>query len=262
LKRRRPGERVQRSLEQRRAANPAPEGNEAGATIRRSPRLGRSAQNARAGSASQAGERTRRSMSSGTSPTLPSQSPEARKNEGKNLLLSAALAGLMSAGLATACGSDDSTPNTGNRPVHTGKEGEYNNVLSEDSCGGVHCVVLPEDKGLSGQKIYESGGCDNCHGVWNDDYSEVDMTKFMLDLEPGEDGDARVQQFHVSSDDKLISAMVFGVQETHGDYWSSVMPAYRADYSVAELKRTLEHLRTLEVGSRAYPYFGDPEPTK
>lgn len=136
-------------------------------------------------------------------------------------------------------------------------------TLSEQSCkgmngcGGAGCVTMPKDSGKSAQEILDEEGCANCHAHWNDDYTEFDYSTFTLPYGAGQTDEGKLAQFEAASDDRLVSIVVFGTQgiESGGIYFSN-MPSYREKLSLAEIRRTVKHIRSMPKLPKAYEYFG------
>ncbi|MBM4363747.1 MAG: hypothetical protein FJ104_13785, partial [Deltaproteobacteria bacterium] len=132
-------------------------------------------------------------------------------------------------------------------------------TLSEQSCrgmngcGGLGCVQMPEDQGRTGKDIYETGGCENCHGKWSEDYSSVDMSVYAVNHDGTHTDEEAVQKWKDASVDRLVGVMVYGTQgfAPSGVAFTN-MPSYRADYSVAEIRRTVEYLKTLPTFVQVY----------
>ncbi|HVU00678.1 MAG TPA: hypothetical protein VHE30_02970 [Polyangiaceae bacterium] len=124
------------------------------------------------------------------------------------------------------------------------------------ACAGVGCLDLPKDTGLTGQEIYESGPCGNCHADWSGD--EPNYKKYALVYDPYTlTGEEVTKRFQESSDERLLSSVVWGVQGFYTDYIPfSNMPAYYQKYSLAEIRRVVEHVKTLETFPYAAEQFG------
>jgi hypothetical protein len=127
-------------------------------------------------------------------------------------------------------------------------------------CGpGMSCVVLPADGKKTGKEIYEeqlpiSGewGCGStCHGQFNPTY---DLNHFTLYVRPGTvTPDEALARFKTGSRDRLSSIIAFGVQglnENGAAY--STMSGYHSYYSVAEIGRLIDYVRTLPVEVKVY----------
>lgn len=140
-------------------------------------------------------------------------------------------------------------------------------VLTEHSCkgmngcGGMACVELPEDSGLSGKEIYEDGPCSGCHASWDVVGGEYvgDFSKYNVVRRPGTTEQEALERFNNSSDARLLATIVFGVQFHYDEpdgLFTSNMPAYHSEYSREEIRRVVEHIKTLEVFSEEYAIFG------
>ncbi len=128
-----------------------------------------------------------------------------------------------------------------------------------NSCMGISCVVLPKDSGLSGEEIYRDGPCAGCHGNW-EDYENPNLGVYTVwhgwDVSP----DAATKRFQESSDQRLISILAFGTQGQYPDGTPfSNMPAYYQKYSLAELRRAIDYVKTLPVETLAYEVPGAEE---
>lgn len=130
-------------------------------------------------------------------------------------------------------------------------------VLTEHSCSGsngcngLSCVVLPKDTGRSGKEVYEAkfeepgpGACINCHAVWADDHENKDVTKFRVIVMPGSTRTTANWLERSAAEQERVVA--FGVHGTlpNGLAYNN-MSAYHKVLSRGEIKRVVEHLRTL-----------------
>jgi len=139
----------------------------------------------------------------------------------------------------------------------------HGGVLTEHSCkainvcGGVGCVYLPPDKGLTGKELYESGPCGNCHGDWSDSDSPNFNSYTVVH---GDDltGEQALARFENSTDKRLVSITVWGTTGFHGDTPYYNMPTYYPTYSLAEIKRVIEHIKTLPKKTDRYDIWGAP----
>jgi hypothetical protein len=125
-----------------------------------------------------------------------------------------------------------------------------------NSCMGISCVVLPKDTGLTGEEIYRDGPCAGCHGNW-EDYDNPNLGVYTVwhgwDVSP----EAAVKRFEDSSDLRLKSILVFGTQGQYPDGTPfSNMPAYYQKYSLAEIERTIDYIKTLPLETLAYEVPG------
>ena len=124
------------------------------------------------------------------------------------------------------------------------------------SCGGAGCVVLPEDAGLTGKEIYSAGPCGNCHGDWSD-YENPNFNVYTIVHGSELTGEQAETRFKTSTDQRLLSILIFGTQGLHPDGTPySNMPAYYQKYSLAEIKRTLEYVKSLPTATAEYEIFG------
>ncbi len=133
--------------------------------------------------------------------------------------------------------------------------------LSEHSCqalnicAGMSCVDLPEDKGLSGAAILtgsdngkEVGSeikCSFCHGEGTD--------KFVLPIAPGTDATAAIAAFQARPESALIAKIAFGIHGVAADGVAFAnMPGFYKSYSLAEIKRTAAHIKTLPIEAKSW----------
>jgi hypothetical protein len=115
-----------------------------------------------------------------------------------------------------------------------------------NSCGGVSCVVLPTDSGKTGEEVW-SGTCADCHGA----------DAFTLYTAPGADQAAAQTQFAALTQANLVTIAAFGYRGLNSDGSASAnMPGFHERYSVAELERVAEYLRTLDVEPYEYAVVG------
>ena len=125
-----------------------------------------------------------------------------------------------------------------------------------NSCGGAGCVVLPADTGLTGKEIYSAGPCGGCHGDW----SNPDKPDFNIyNVVHGSDlsDEQALTRFKDSTDQRLLSIVIFGTQGLHPDGTPySNMPAYYQKYSLAEIKRAVQYVKTLPTAVEQYDIFG------
>jgi hypothetical protein len=108
-----------------------------------------------------------------------------------------------------------------------------------NSCGGISCVVLPEDQGRSGEEIYNTSCGPACHGG---------IAEFKLWIHPGVDPVEAVADFEEHTTEYFTHMLAFGSRGMNesGTAYANV-PARHETHSVAELIRVIDYLRTLPV---------------
>lgn len=134
---------------------------------------------------------------------------------------------------------------------------KYSYTLTEhtcramNSCGGMSCVLTPPDGKKKGSAIYAES-CKGCHGS-----TEGTFTYF---VPPGTDLTAAAAAFAARPAAVQVSIVAFGTLGVNENGTSFTnMPAFREKYSRAELVRTVEYLRTLEVVPEEYGIVGTTE---
>lgn len=120
-----------------------------------------------------------------------------------------------------------------------------------NSCGGMSCVVLPVDQGRTGAAIYAGDdSCSGCHGT--DD--------FTLFVRPGTDVTKAMADFPTKPLAKLSAIVAFGVRGYSANGVSEAfMPGHHEKYSLAEIQRTIDYVRTLPLKVEEYGILGVTE---
>jgi hypothetical protein len=119
-----------------------------------------------------------------------------------------------------------------------------------NSCGGMSCVVLPEDQGRTGETVYDES-CGGCHGEKN---------KFTLYVPPGTDIDAAKAGFPKRSRDLQVAIVAFGLHGMNANGTASAnMPAHHEKYSVAEIERVVTYVHALPLEVETYGVVGQTE---
>lgn len=114
-----------------------------------------------------------------------------------------------------------------------------------NSCLGISCVDMPADGGKTGQEIYEDT-CGGCHAGPED--SEDAYAMYTVFAEPGGDVEAALAEFNARSEATLVNNVAFGAVGFYADGTPySNMPAYHEELSLAETRRVVEYLLTLEA---------------
>lgn len=142
--------------------------------------------------------------------------------------------------------------------------------LIEHSCKGLSgcgpgesCVILQPDSGKTGKQIYEEQlpitgvwGCGStCHGQFNPTYDLNHFTLYLRDATLT--ADQALQRFLTGPRGRLVSTIAFGTHGLNDDGSAySTMPEYYAYYSVAEINRVIDYVRTLPVSVKVYPVPG------
>ncbi|HYX32954.1 MAG TPA: hypothetical protein VE954_07550 [Oligoflexus sp.] len=122
-------------------------------------------------------------------------------------------------------------------------------------CGGMSCVDLPEDRGLTGAAILEGGSgvamsdadiqCNFCHGEGK--------TAFILPIAPGADATAEAAAFQAQSDAAMVATIAFGIHGINADGSAFAnMPGFYKTYSLPEMKRLVTHLRSLPLETKEW----------
>ncbi len=122
-------------------------------------------------------------------------------------------------------------------------------------CAGMSCVDLASDGGLTGQQILEGfenavqvGAdvqCNFCHG----DGKEA----FRLPIAPDADETESLAAFNAKSEAQLIATIAFGIHGVNADGTAYAnMPGFYKNYSLAELKKLVTHIRTLPVEAKKW----------
>jgi hypothetical protein len=118
-----------------------------------------------------------------------------------------------------------------------------------NTCGGLSCVVLPKDSGITAEKSYEDS-CEGCH-------SYMMKGKFAVYVAPGTNVAQAKADFlakTVQTDETIVT---FGRQGIHDDGVAySNMPGFFEKYSVNEIKRLVEFTRKLEPVVKVYDIYG------
>jgi hypothetical protein len=120
-----------------------------------------------------------------------------------------------------------------------------------NSCGGISCVVLPEDQGRTGEDIYRSACGPACHGGTD---------TFQLWIWPGADPDEALLKFQEHTTDYFIHMLAFGSSGMNesGTAYANV-PARHETHSREELIRVIEHIRTLPTTPIEFTILGETE---
>jgi hypothetical protein len=123
---------------------------------------------------------------------------------------------------------------------------KYDFVLTEhtcralNTCGGMSCVVLPEDAGRAGDALYGEF-CAGCHGG----DGSAGEKPFAVFVPRGGDADAALERLATGPLAPLVSQVAFGIVGVNANGTaSSNMPGYHEDLSVAEIERLLAYVRT------------------
>lgn len=126
-----------------------------------------------------------------------------------------------------------------------------------NTCGGMSCIDLPKDTGLSGEEVYKAA-CQSCHG--DEEMSFAETFKLYLPADTA-DKAAAVAAFTQKPTAQHVSVVAFG---THGQVTSennkgteySNMPAFYQKYSRAEIEKVVDHVRTLTPVAEDYDNAG------
>jgi len=152
--------------------------------------------------------------------------------------------------------------------LHNGEIWDHSCRGQNSTCSGVGCLDLPADAGRSGQEIYETGPCGNCHADWSKttdfDHPIVDYSRYAVFFNPQlQTADAAKAQFKASTAKRLESIVAWGTQGMHDDddYTPySNMPAYYQKYSLAEIRRVAAYVQKLCPFNSPYGVFGQDPP--
>lgn len=118
-----------------------------------------------------------------------------------------------------------------------------------NSCGGISCVILPEDQGRTGEQIYNESCGPACHGG-------TDM--FKIWVHPGDDPAETEAHVDALTTDYLIHMLAFGSRgmNASGTAYANV-PHRHETHSRAELIRVVEYFRTLPTEPEEYTILGE-----
>lgn len=117
-----------------------------------------------------------------------------------------------------------------------------------NSCHGISCVELPADRGFDGLTVYQSTCGYVCHGP------PAEST-FLL-MPRGGDPLAYEDSFLHEDRDYLISLIAFGNHAMNPNGTAAAMAPVRLEWSVEELGRAIDHMRTLPYTIQEYGTVG------
>lgn len=113
-----------------------------------------------------------------------------------------------------------------------------------NSCLGISCVDMPADSGKTGQDVYEEN-CTGCHAHSDGTDSGQFYAVF---VHPGVTDEDALAAFDAKTNATLVNNVAFGTFGYYPDGTPySNMPAYHADISLAETRRVVEYLKSLET---------------
>lgn len=118
-----------------------------------------------------------------------------------------------------------------------------------NSCGGMSCVELPVDTGVSGKDTY-AAHCTDCHG----------KDAFALFVPPGADLTKANADFTAKPAQRQVLITAFGtsgVNDSGTAYHN--MPAFHEKLSKGEIERTVEYIRALGAKAEHYGIVGETE---
>ncbi|HVW24659.1 MAG TPA: hypothetical protein VHC69_04785 [Polyangiaceae bacterium] len=151
--------------------------------------------------------------------------------------------------------------------LHDGVLWDHSCRGQNSTCAGVGCVTTPADKGQGGQDIYVNGPCGNCHADFSQvdfsaatiDYSKVDYTKFAIFYNKEDiSGEEAIARFKKGPEKRTESIIAWGTQGFTSEYTPySNMPTYYQKYSLAEIKRVADYVRTLTPFEYPTGEFGE-----
>ena len=123
-----------------------------------------------------------------------------------------------------------------------------------NSCKGISCVELADDTGKSGQDVYEET-CLGCHAGPED---SADSSKvYTIFVAPNGDADAALEEFMAFTKPTLVNKVAFGSVGLFDDGTAySNMPAYHEEYSLAETRKVVDYLLTLELVTEEMQILG------
>ncbi len=115
-----------------------------------------------------------------------------------------------------------------------------------NTCGGMSCVVLPADTGRTGAEVF-STSCQGCHG----------SGKFTYYVPQGTDLIAAAQNFLQQPEAQLVNTVAFGSDgiNSNGTSYAN-MPGFHEKYSRAEIERVVTYVRSLQVEAEEYGTLG------
>jgi hypothetical protein len=118
-----------------------------------------------------------------------------------------------------------------------------------NSCGGISCVILPEDAGRTGEQIYNETCGPACHGG-------IDV--FKIWVHPGDDPAATQAHYESLSMQYLTHMLAFGSRGMNesGTAYANV-PHRHETHSVAELVRVMEYIKTLPTETEEFTILGE-----
>jgi hypothetical protein len=133
---------------------------------------------------------------------------------------------------------------------------KYDLILSEhtckaqNTCGGMSCVELAEDKRRPGVVTYAES-CGGCHGGGG---------TFHLPVPPGTNTASAAASFSLRSAKVQVSIVAFGIQGHNASGSASAnMPAHYDRYSRAEIEGVVDYIRSLPVEAEEYGILGETE---
>lgn len=142
---------------------------------------------------------------------------------------------------------------------------KYDFVLTEhtckamNTCGGISCVVLPEDSGLDAEEMFDVS-CAGCHAERDEAGELVGFYLYVPTTEPPVDEDEAIADFLDLPQAHVVTSLAFGTdgRNVGGSSYSNMAP-YHELYSVAELQRLTDYIRTLPMIVTEYGVLGENE---
>ena len=117
-----------------------------------------------------------------------------------------------------------------------------------NTCGGMSCVVLPEDAGRTPEEMYETS-CAGCHGLAENG--------FVLYMPPGTDLVQALADVQTKDREFIHSAIAFGIssRSSNGVAAANMPPSHKV-LSRAEIERVTEYALELPMTAEEYGILG------
>jgi hypothetical protein len=129
-----------------------------------------------------------------------------------------------------------------------------------NSCGGISCVILPEDQGRDAEQMYNETCGPACHGgtgvfkLWIHPSKVVDDTPEALEAAQAQ----QLAHFQAQSMDYWLHMLAFGSRGMNESGTAFADVPHRYDtHSIPELQRVMEYTKTLPVEYEVFTIMGE-----
>jgi hypothetical protein len=129
-----------------------------------------------------------------------------------------------------------------------------------NSCGGISCVILPEDAGRDAEQMYNETCGPACHGgtdifkLWIHPARVVDDTPEALAAAQA----AQLEHFQTMTMEYWLHMLAFGSRGMNSSGTAFADVAHRYDtHSRAELERIMDYVKTLPIEYQVFSILGE-----